>query len=189
MNYKKIIKSHIDLFQTLYNEKIFEVNINYIINVIIHCFKNNRKLLIMGNGGSAADSQHIAAEFVSKFNFNRKALPALALTTDTSILTSISNDFNFSYIFARQIESLANEGDILLCYTTSGKSSNIIEALKQGKNKKCINITFCGNNVNSVASISDFYISIPSNSTARIQEAHITLSHIICEEVEKVICQ
>ena len=138
-----------------------------------------------GNGGSAADAQHLACELVSKFNFDRKAIPSIALTTNTSILTAISNDYSFEKVFSRQVEGIAEKGDILIGISTSGTSKNVIEALKKGKEKGTINIAFIGNKKDKIKLYSDYLIDIPSNETPRIQEMHIIIGHIICDLVEK----
>ena len=143
--------------------------------------------MLAGNGGSAADAQHIAAEFIGKLNLKRKALPAIALNTDTSILTSISNDYNFDQVFSRQIEGLGKQDDIFIGITTSGKSKNILKAIKSAKNKKIKIVTLTGKKGSHLKAKSDICIVVPSNNTQIIQEIHITILHIICEMVEKNI--
>jgi len=160
-------------------------NIQKTISLIISCFKNGKKLLICGNGGSAADAQHLAAEFVSKFEKDRESLPAIALSTDTSCITSIGNDYSFDYIFSRQCESLVNSGDIIIGISTSGKSNNIKNAFDIGKNKGATTIGLLGNDGGEAKKFSDISIIINSKSTARIQEAHRTIYHIICHFVER----
>jgi D-sedoheptulose 7-phosphate isomerase len=152
---------------------------------IISCFKDGKKILLCGNGGSAADAQHIAAEFVSRFEKERDSLPAIALSTDTSCITSIGNDYSFDSIFSRQCESLVNSGDIVIGISTSGNSNNIKNAFEVGKQKGAITIGLLGNNGGKIKNISDISIIINSKSTARIQEAHRTIYHIICYLVEK----
>ena len=151
---------------------------------IVEAFKNGNKLLICGNGGSAADSQHIAAEFVGRYKLERKGLPAIALTTDTSILTAWSNDYSFETIFSRQVESLAKRGDILLGISTSGNSGNIIKAFEKGKEIGAVNISLTGNNGGKLKQLSSINIDAPSSSTPRIQECHMLAYHIICELVD-----
>ena len=143
------------------------------------------KLLIFGNGGSAADAQHIAGELVGRFKEERKGLAAIALTTNTSVLTALSNDYDFSRVFARQVESLANIGDILWGISTSGDSKNIIEALKIGRIIGTYNLSLTGRDGGQLKELSDLNINIHSYNTARIQEAHRVVYHIICEIVEK----
>ncbi len=148
-------------------------------------FKAGGKLLICGNGGSAADAQHIAAEFVGSFKIKRKPLPALALTVNTSVITAIGNDFGFEQIFSRQVEALANHpADLLLAISTSGTSKNILEAVKLAKRKKIktIGLTKTGS---QLASLCDLPIAVPSHDTQRIQESHIAIAHIICGLVEE----
>lgn len=151
--------------------------------------KSGGKVLIFGNGGSAADSQHIAAELVNKYKQKRKALPALALTTDTSILTSIANDGSFDDVFSRQIEALGKKGDVALGITTGGKSGNVIKALKTAKSMDLRTIAFTGPDTSKIRRITDCRISVPSTSTPRIQELHITIAHIICELLEESFSQ
>ena len=153
--------------------------------VIITAFRTNHKLMVAGNGGSAADAQHIAAEFVNKFNFDRPGLPAIALTTDTSILTSVGNDSSFLQVFARQVSALGNEGDVFIGISTSGNSSNIIEALREAGNKKIVTIGITGATGGSMKDLCDICLMVPSDETPRIQEAHILIGHIICSIVEE----
>jgi D-sedoheptulose 7-phosphate isomerase len=143
------------------------------------------KLLAFGNGGSAADAQHIAAEFVNRLLFDRAPLPAIALTTDTSILTSIGNDADFSVIFARQIEALGRKGDIAWGITTSGKSPNVIEGFRKATEIGMVTIAFTGNDGGEALRMAAYGLNVASDSTPRIQEAHITAGHIICELVER----
>lgn len=154
---------------------------------IINTFANGKKILLAGNGGSAADAQHIAAEFVSKFYFDRPAFAAMALTTDTSILTAIGNDYGYQHLFSRQIESLSNEGDVFFAYSTSGKSDNIINALKECKKRGVTSIGLTGNRVGKMNELCDYCICIPSGDTPRIQEGHALVGHLICALVEESI--
>jgi len=153
--------------------------------VIINSLKNNKKIIIFGNGGSAADSQHIAAEMIGKFILERKSIPAISLTTDSSILTSLSNDYSYDVIFSRQCESLVNSGDIVIGISTSGNSKNVENGLITSKKMGAITIGLLGNNGGTIKNIVDFPIVVNSSSTPRIQEAHRTIYHIICEHVEK----
>ena len=154
-------------------------------STIIKSLKSGGKVLIFGNGGSAADSQHIAAEFVNRYLKERKALSALALTTDSSILTSIPNDGSFEDVFSRQIEALGNKGDVAWGITTSGKSANILKAFQTAKALGLKTIAFTGQEKGRVEKTVDCSVSVPSKSTPRIQELHITLAHIVCELVEE----
>lgn len=153
--------------------------------MLIDAYKNNKKSLIAGNGGSAADAQHIAAEFVSRFYFDRDALASIALTTDTSILTAIGNDYGFDRVFSRQIEANGVEGDIFIAISTSGNSQNIIEAINTAKSKDIKVIGFTGQDGGKMANLCDICIKVPSSSTPRIQESHILIGHIMCAIVEE----
>lgn len=153
---------------------------------IIECYKADKKVMLAGNGGSAADSQHIAAEFVSRFFFDRPGLSAIALTTDTSMLTAIGNDYGFKNIFSRQVQAQGSPGDIFIGISTSGNSENIIEAVEMAKNNKIISVVFCGSG-GILASKADISIQVPSDSTPFIQECHICIAHIICAIVEKTL--
>ena len=151
---------------------------------MIKTLANDGKIMFMGNGGSAADSQHIAAEFIGRFQKERRALPAIALTTDSSILTSLGNDYSFDIIFARQIEGLGRRGDLVVAISTSGNSQNVIEGVQKAKAMgiKTISLTGCGGG--KLTGLCDINLIVPSNKTARIQESHMCLYHAICELVE-----
>ena len=155
-----------------------------VIKLISHTFEGGNKLFFFGNGGSAADAQHMAAEFVNRYIMNRPPLPAIALTTDTSILTSISNDFAFSEIFAKQIRALGKERDVAIGITTSGNSPNIIKAFEVAKEMGMKTVAMSGNDGGAIGKMVDFSLVVPSTSTPRIQEAHILIGHILCEMVE-----
>jgi D-sedoheptulose 7-phosphate isomerase len=150
----------------------------------ITAMKNGNKILLAGNGGSAADAQHIAGEFVSRFAFDRPGLPAIALTTDTSILTAIGNDYGYESLFARQIQAHSNKGDVFIGYSTSGQSPNIIRALEEAKAHQLICIGMTGNRGGPMCDLSDFLLEVPSSDTPKIQEGHLVLGHIICGLVE-----
>lgn len=156
------------------------------VSKLSDAFRKGKKLLLCGNGGSAADCQHIATEFVIRLSHNiqRPALPAIALTTDTSNLTAGGNDIGFENVFARSIEGLGNEGDVLFAISTSGNSKNIIKAVEKAKEKKIFTIGFTGSEGGQLKNLADLSIIIPSSNTQRIQEGHITVAHIICELVE-----
>jgi len=160
-------------------EKIVEA-----VEVITKAFTKNHKVFFCGNGGSAADSQHIAAEFIGRFQKERQSLPAIALTTDTSILTALGNDYGFDVVFARQIEGLGQKGDILVGISTSGNSPNVIEGIKKAKQLGLTTISLTGGDGGELAQLADISIIVPSEKTARIQESHITIAHAICELVE-----
>jgi len=170
---------------TISNSKTLEKSIQNVIDKIITCFENGNKIIIFGNGGSAADSQHFAAEFVGRFLLERQSLPAISLTTDTSILTSLGNDYSFDKIFSRQCESLVEKNDIVFGISTSGKSLNVINGIETAKNQGAITIALLGSGGGNLSQIVDIPIIIPSNSTPRIQESHRIILHIICEIVEE----
>ena len=153
-------------------------------DLICNSLKTGGTIFFCGNGGSASDCQHFASELVGKFNKKRIPLRAIALTTDTSVLTNISNDFSFDEIFSRQLQALARKGDILICISTSGESSNVINAIKKAKELEVRTISLLGKDGGKVIKISDNSILVPSNSTARIQEVHALTEHIICEIIE-----
>lgn len=150
--------------------------------MISKSLSNGGKILLCGNGGSAADAQHIAAELVGQYMNPRGPLPAIALTTDTSILTAIGNDFGFEHIFSRQIKSLASKGDVLICYSTSGKSQNVINAINVAKDLNLGIVVFSSSKAPVLENLIE--LRIPSNSTPQIQQVHLTLSHVLCEVVE-----
>lgn len=163
----------------------FKEEIRHCADLIIETFRSGGKLLLCGNGGSAADAQHIAAEFVGRYEKERQALSAIALTTDTSALTALSNDYDFERVFARQVEALAKAGDCLLALSTSGNSPNVISAVMSARRLGCRVIGLTGAGGKKLASLSDACIMVPSSRTARIQEAHITIAHIWCELVDE----
>ena len=155
--------------------------------LLVDRFKAGRKLLIMGNGGSAADAQHFAAEIVGRFKLERAALPAIALSTDTSILTAIGNDYGFEAVFSRQVEALATTGDVVIGISTSGNSPNVLKALELARERGCLTIGLLGRDGGSIKALCDLALVIPSSDTPRIQEGHITIIHIICDLVEKTM--
>jgi len=151
--------------------------------------KNDRKLMLCGNGGSAADAQHIAAEFVNRFQLDRHPLPAIALTTDTSIITSVANDYSFEEVFSKQIQALGVEGDILLAISTSGNSNNILSAIRTAKEKGLYTIGLIGGDGGKMLTLVDLPMVVESNETPRVQETHILAGHLICELVEYILFQ
>lgn len=168
------------------NEHCFD-DIIKAIDLLVECYKNGNKLLLCGNGGSAADCQHIATEMMIRLShhINRPALPAIALTTDTSNLTAGGNDIGFENVFARNVEGLGNKGDVLLAISTSGNSPNVIKAVEMAHHKGMKVIGFLGGSGGKLKSLVDLPIVVPSDNTQRIQEGHITIAHIICELVEE----
>ncbi|OGS43363.1 MAG: phosphoheptose isomerase [Elusimicrobia bacterium RIFOXYD2_FULL_34_15] len=151
---------------------------------VVKCYKNNKKVVLLGNGGSAADAQHIATEFVSRFEKERKALPAMALNTNTSSLTAIGNDYSFDKVFSRQIEAFVQKGDVVIAISTSGNSKNVIDAVEQAKKQGAVTVGFAGESGGKLKDVCDIIFRVPSKNTARIQEVHITVGHIICKLVE-----
>jgi D-sedoheptulose 7-phosphate isomerase len=165
-------------------------HIDMIIEVakaIAATFSDGNKMLLFGNGGSSSDASHIAAEFVNRFKRDRPGLPALALNTDMAVITSISNDYDFSEIFARQLKSLGAEGDMVLAITTSGNSENVVKALEVAKKKKMKTILFTGSKGEKLAAKTNFSFIVPSDNTPRVQETHITLGHVLCLMVEEIL--
>ncbi len=178
-------------------EKVFESSSNAIldskklskqiessITLIIKSIKKGNKVVLFGNGGSAADSQHMAAEFVGRFMKERKSFPAIALSTDSSIITAIGNDYSFEKVFSRQAESLVKKGDVVIAISTSGESKNILEGIKTSKKIGAKIISLTGKNGTKMERNSDIFLNVPSTITSRIQEVHRTIIHIICEMVE-----
>lgn len=182
---KNSIKEHINLFENISKREIS--NINLCAELIFETVNQGKKILICGNGGSAADAQHIAAEFVGRFETERKALAAIALTTDTSALTALANDYNFERVFSRQVEALAQKDDLLIALSTSGDSPNIISAVMSARQIGCKVLGMTGEKGKKLASLSDACLLIPATRTCRIQEAHITIAHVWCEIIDKKI--
>jgi D-sedoheptulose 7-phosphate isomerase len=163
-------------------EKIIEI-----ASIVVECLKKGGKVILFGNGGSASDSQHIAAEFVGRFKKDRTALAAIALTTNTSILTSLANDYGYEIIFAKQMEALAKKNDIAIGISTSGKAKNVTLGIKQAKKMGLKTVVFTGGDGGELTKLADVCLVVPSSVTARIQEAHITVGHIICELAEEAL--
>ncbi|MEA2104022.1 MAG: D-sedoheptulose 7-phosphate isomerase [Candidatus Cloacimonadota bacterium] len=180
---KKILEEHIEVIRTLDN---YSELIQQVAKDISAVLENGRKIMLCGNGGSAADSQHLATEFVVRFRseLNRRSLPALALTTDTSLITAGANDYGFDTIFSRQVEGLGNRGDYLIGISTSGNSENVFQAIRTAKEKGIHTLLLSGKDGGKIKSVADDSLIIPHKNTARIQEAHITIGHIICLLVE-----
>lgn len=163
------------------------VIVEKIADECIKALQKGNKILFAGNGGSAADSQHLAAELVSRLNYDRPGLAAMALTTDTSALTAIGNDYTFEHIFSRQIESLGQPGDVLIGISTSGKSKNILKALDAARSKKMLTVGFTGMHAPLMIDCCDWVINVPSQETQKIQECHIMLGHIVCGLIENAL--
>ena len=184
---KDIIKASIDTKQQVLQDEGLLETVNNAVEQITTAFQNGHRVYFCGNGGSAADAQHLAAEFSGRFYTDRKALPAEALHTNTSYLTAVANDYGYDAVYARMIDGVGQAGDVLIGLSTSGNSANIIHAFEKAREKKIITIAFTGITGGQLKSLSDFLINIPSADTPRIQEAHIMLGHIICQLVEERI--
>lgn len=186
MELKKLIEKkrldHLDVFDDLRDH--YEKIIHY-SNKMSNALENNGKIFFCGNGGSSSDSQHLAAEFTGRFKKDRKPLPAIALNADTAAITCIANDFGYDQVFSRQLEALGNSSDILIAISTSGNSPNVINAVKKSKEKNIYSIGLIGKDGGKLLNLCDSCITVKSNDTARIQEAHIFIGHILCTLIEK----
>jgi D-sedoheptulose 7-phosphate isomerase len=184
--FREELEAHQDVLSKLVNEH--QAELDQLTKLFLDCFSSGHKVLFCGNGGSAADSQHIAAEFINRFRFDRPALPALALTVDTSVLTCIGNDSSYDFVFSRQVEALAQPGDVVIGITTSGRSKNILLALEAAKKKKAIAVGLTGKDgVARMKDVTDFTLGVPSNDTARIQEGHEFALHCVAAIVENTM--
>jgi D-sedoheptulose 7-phosphate isomerase len=185
---KDIIRDSINVKNTLLEDEELISNILKAVNIVVNSLRAGKKLLIAGNGGSAADSQHIAAELIGRLNIKgRNPIPAIALTTDTSVLTAISNDFGYEFVFEKQIQALANPGDVFLVISTSGNSINLVNAVNKAKSLGIISIGLLGKDGGMLKDLVDIPIIVKHNNTQRIQESHLLIEHIICELVEQKI--
>jgi len=182
-----IIHESISVKQSLMADVHLIAQIDTVVKVITTAFQNGNSVYFAGNGGSAADAQHLAAEFSGRFYKDRKALPSEALHCNTSYLTAVANDYSYEVIYARLIEGIAKPGDVLVGISTSGNSGNIVKAFEMAKTKQVVTIGFTGDKGGKMKEISDYLINVPSNDTPRIQESHILVGHIICELVESNI--
>lgn len=162
-------------------------SVEAVIGASVRSLSGGGKLLLAGNGGSAADCQHIAAELVGRFLVERAALPAIALTTDTSILTAVGNDYGFDYLFARQVEALGRRGDVLVAYSTSGNSANIVRALQTARERGLTTIGMTGNRNGRMNALCDHLVAVPSSHTPNVQEVHLVLGHAICNGIERAL--
>ena len=182
---KKIIKASIDTKQSVLQNEGLLKTIAASVDVIVNAFRQGKRVYFCGNGGSAADAQHLAAEFSGRFYTDRKALPAEALHCNTSYLTAVANDYGFDEIYSRLIDGIGEQGDVLVGLSTSGNSLNILKAFKTAKKKEMITIGFTGKSGGEMRTLCDHLINIPSTDTPRIQESHIMVGHIICQLVEE----
>lgn len=181
------IKDSYETKINMMNQKNIIETIQKVAEITIEAYRNGNKTLIAGNGGSAADAQHMAGEFVSRFYFDRPGLPSIALSTDTSILTAVGNDYGYEKVFARQIQANGNSGDIFFGISTSGNSENIIAAIKECKEKGILTVGLVGEKSCKMDELCDYIIKVPSTETPRIQESHLLIEHMICALVEKAI--
>ena len=184
---KDQIKKSYETKQALYENEALLGVIEEVAQQCVALYKTDKKTILAGNGGSAADAQHIAAELVGRYGFDRPSIPSLALTTDTSNLTSIGNDYGYDQVFSRQLAGMGQEGDIFFGISTSGNSQNLINAFEVAKEKKITTVALVGKDGGKMAQMADFAIVVPSNSTPRIQESHILIGHVICDIIEKEI--
>jgi D-sedoheptulose 7-phosphate isomerase len=175
------------MIEVMLKDEALISTIERVVQQCIACLKRGGKILLAGNGGSAADAQHIAAEFVSRFAFDRPGLSAVALTTDTSILTAVGNDYGYDKLFSRQIQAIGRAGDIFMGYTTSGRSKNILNAFEEARIQGLVTIGLSGKNGGEIIELCDFLIEIPSQSTPKIQEGHLIVGHLVCGLVESAI--
>lgn len=180
-----IIQASIGVKQAILADEILTERMAEIVQVITQTFRNGNKVLFCGNGGSAADAQHLAAEFSGRFYKDREALPAEALHVNTSYLTAVANDYSFDVIYARLVKGMGKKGDVLIGLSTSGNSKNIIEAFKSARENEMITIGFTGSTGGKLKELSDYLLNVPSDDTPRIQESHIMLGHILCQLVEE----
>ncbi len=183
---KDILLESIQVKEELLHTKIGDIL--EVAELIIDALKKSGKVILFGNGGSASDAQHIAAELVGRFKKDRAALAAIALTTNTSVLTSIANDYGYDIVFARQVEALAQKNDIAIGISTSGKAKNVASGIKQAKKMGLKTVALTGSDGGELAKLADVSLIVPSSVTARIQEAHITIGHILCELIEESVC-
>ena len=174
----------LSVFDKILKDDIFLQNVEKIATKATQVLQNGGKIMFCGNGGSAADSQHLAAELVSKLYYDRPGLNAVALTTDTSALTAIGNDYGYEKVFSRQVEAIGQKGDMLIGFSTSGRSKNVLLAFEKAKLMNIITVGFLGQDGRDIGKISDYQINIPSSSTPNIQEGHISTGHIICAIIE-----
>ena len=182
---KQIISSSISVKQEILQNETMIALLQQSSSIITRAFQNGKKLMFCGNGGSAADAQHLAAEFSGRFYTDRDALPAEALHCNTSYLTAVANDYSYDVIYSRLVKGTGNEGDVLVGLSTSGNSKNIVAAFEEARRKKIITIGFTGSKGGKMRELSDYLFDVPSDDTPRIQESHIMLGHIICQLVEE----
>jgi len=184
---KDQIKKSYETKQAIYENEALLNDIASVAKLCVALYKTDKKTILAGNGGSAADAQHIAAELVGRYGFDRPSIPSLALTTDTSNLTAIGNDYGYDFVFSRQLEGMGQKGDIFIGISTSGNSINIINAFESAKKKGITTVALVGRDGGKMAEMADYSLIVPSDSTPRIQESHILIGHILCDIIEKEI--
>ncbi len=183
---QQCVQQSLETKQKLFNDHSLLQSVQAVAERCVQAFRSGNKVMLAGNGGSAADAQHIAAEFVSRFDFDRPGIPSLALNTDTSMLTAIGNDYGYEHVFRRQVQAQGRAGDVLIGISTSGNSRNVVLAVAEAKAMGIVTVALTGA-AGQLASLCDFSLSVPSTHTPRIQECHILIGHIICGYVESVI--
>jgi D-sedoheptulose 7-phosphate isomerase len=184
---KDQIKKSYETKQAIYNNEELLQKLEEVSKKCVELYKVGKKTILAGNGGSAADAQHIAAEMVGRYGFDRPSLPSLALTTDTSALTAIGNDYGYDQVFSRQLDGMGQDGDLFIGISTSGNSKNLINAFEVAKKKNILSVALVGKDGGEMAKLADIALVVPSDSTPRIQESHILIGHIICDIIEKEI--
>ncbi len=182
---KNQIQASIETKQKLLEDKKTLETIEKLAHQLVKLYKEGKKTLLAGNGGSAADAQHIAAELVGRYGFDRPSIPSLALTTDTSNLTAIGNDYGYDKVFSRQLEGMGQDGDLFIGISTSGNSQNIVNAFESAKAKNITTVALVGRDGGKMGELADYAIIVPSNDTPRIQESHILIGHMLCDIIEK----
>jgi D-sedoheptulose 7-phosphate isomerase len=182
---KKIILASVETKQKIVNNEVLLATIANVVEAVTNAFKNGNHVYFCGNGGSAADAQHLAAEFSGRFYTDRKALPAEALHCNTSYLTAVANDYGYDVVYARMIDGIGQKGDVLIGLSTSGNSGNIFRAFEVAKEKGMVTVAFTGDSGGKMKALSDHLLNVPSGDTPRIQESHIMIGHIICQLVEE----
>jgi D-sedoheptulose 7-phosphate isomerase len=184
--FKEIIRSSISVKEQILSDAAMLSDLEKAVDLIVNAFRNGKRIWFCGNGGSAADAQHLAAEFSGRFYTDRMALPAEALHCNTSYLTAVANDYSYEVVYARLVQGICQEGDVLIGLSTSGNSGNIVKAFEAAREKGVFTVGFTGSSGGKMKSLSDILFNVPSSDTPRIQESHIMLGHIICQFVEEV---
>ena len=185
MDIKRILKDHSDLIERINSDSSLHSSIQQAVKICVTALQSGNKILLCGNGGSASDANHIAAELSGRFYLERDAYPAISLNSNTAHITAVSNDYGYDQLYRRGVEAFGNKGDVLIGLSTSGKSQNILNAFHKAKEKEILSIGFCGSHTASMGPLCQLILSVPSSDTPRIQEMHIVFGHILCELVEK----